>query len=228
VSDLHVAATLPIDYYGQVMDAARDSGPDFLFVTGDFVTRTRHASLLSRVLKPVGKMGSFAILGNHDHWEGPDEVTQVVEGAGFTMLHNRAEAVRLGGGQVLVAGCEDPWATHPWEPPRPNPGDWFVVLTHTADNIYRLNRAGANAVFAGHYHAGQFRVPGLGALVIPSAYGRRFDHGHFVVRGTHLFVSAGVGSAVPPVRIYCAPDLFVVDFKPGATARKEPHAGGGT
>ena len=87
----------------------------------------------------------------------------------------------------------------------------MLVLSHTADNIYALNRAGADAVFSGHYHAGQIRVPGLGSLVVPSMFGRRFDHGHFNVDGTHLFVTAGIGSA-PALRIYCKPDVYIVDI----------------
>ena len=70
-------------------------------------------------------------------------------------------------------------------------------------------------VFAGHYHAGQWRLPWLGAVMLPSRLGRLFDHGHFVVRGTHLFVSAGVGLTRIPLRIYCRPDFFIVDIVPG-------------
>ena len=55
----------------------------------------------------------------------------------------------------------------------------------------------------------------LGSIVIPSIYGRRFDHGHFVIKGTHLFIASGVGAANPPVRIYCQPDIFIVDILPG-------------
>jgi hypothetical protein len=95
----------------------------------------------------------------------------------------------------------------------PAPGELALMLTHTPDNIYRLSRLGYAAIFAGHYHAGQIRLPRLGALVVPSRYGRRFDHGHFVVNGTHLFVTSGVGSAEPPMRIYCQPDVFIVDIR---------------
>jgi predicted MPP superfamily phosphohydrolase len=66
-------------------------------------------------------------------------------------------------------------------------------------------------VFAGHYHAGQFRIPYIGSVVVPSTYGRRFDHGHFIVNGTHLFATSGIGVAVLPFRIYCQPDIFIVD-----------------
>jgi len=48
-------------------------------------------------------------------------------------------------------------------------------------------------------------------VVVPSAYGRRFDHGHFVVHGTHLFVVSGIGVIGPPFRVYCQPDIFVID-----------------
>ena len=59
--------------------------------------------------------------------------------------------------------------------------------------------------------AARCEFPGWGALVVPSKYGRRFDHGHFVINGTHLFVTAGVGSAEPPLRLWCQPDIFIVD-----------------
>ena len=100
-----------------------------------------------------------------------------------------------------------------WQAPRLAPDQLALMLTHTPDNVYRLSRLGFAAIFAGHYHGGQIRIPGLGSLVVPSKYGRRFDHGHFVVNNTHLFVTAGVGSAEPPLRLWCQPDVFIVDVE---------------
>ena len=73
-------------------------------------------------------------------------------------------------------------------------------------------RVEATAVFTGHYHAGQVVLPVFGSLVIPSRYGRRFNHGHFKVDDTDLFVTAGMGASSPPLRIYCQPEIIVVDF----------------
>ena len=87
-----------------------------------------------------------------------------------------------------------------------------LVLSHTPDNIYEVAERGATALFAGHTHGGQFRLPLLGPLVVPSRYGRRFEEGHFVVNGTHLFVSAGVGADAPALRLWCPPELIVVDL----------------
>jgi hypothetical protein len=87
-----------------------------------------------------------------------------------------------------------------------------LVLTHTADNVYKLSQENVDVVLAGHYHAGQIRLPGLGSLVVPSVFGRRLDHGHFLVGHTHLFVTAGVGADAPALRLYCPPDFFVIDL----------------
>jgi predicted MPP superfamily phosphohydrolase len=86
------------------------------------------------------------------------------------------------------------------------------MLTHTADNIYEISKTRPVAVFAGHYHGGQIVLPGIGPPIVPSRFGRRFHHGHYKVNGTRLFVTSGIGSAFPPVRIYCKPEILIVDF----------------
>ena len=131
-----------------------------------------------------------------------------------TLRNTNNRIIREDGSQVIISGCEDPWGPEPWIPPE-DVNEWPVfVLSHTPDNIYRLSSQNVSAVFSGHYHGGQMQVPGIGSILIPSIYGKRFEHGHFVIDGTHLFVSAGVGVAVPPVRVYSRPDILVIDLKP--------------
>jgi predicted MPP superfamily phosphohydrolase len=115
------------------------------------------------------------------------------------------------GRNICICGYEYPWGSDGLQIPSAASDGLVLVLTHTPDNIYRLSGAGADVVFAGHYHAGQFRIPYFGSVVVPSTYGRRFDHGHFIVNGTHLFATSGIGAAVLPFRIYCQPDIFIVD-----------------
>ncbi len=216
VSDLHLNSHLPLAYYESVMHRIADAQPDLIFFTGDFVTCAEYADQLPGVLSLAkGRLGTFGILGNHDYWADPAAVTESVASAGVVMLQNGGTRVLVDDGcSVLVSGCELPWSRQPrqpWQPSLPAAGELGLLLTHTPDNIYSLSHLGYTAIFAGHYHAGQMRLPGLGALVVPSNYGRRFDHGHFVFGDTHLFVTAGVGSAEPPMRIWCQPDVFIVD-----------------
>ena len=214
ISDFHVTERLPYDYYRGVVERAAAASPDLVFVTGDFLVTNTSLPALRDVLQGLsGRCGAFATLGNHDYWTGPDAIRDAVQEAGLDLVGNETRRVGIGGHSVLVSGCEDPWAPTSWEPPVAQEGEPLLVLSHTADNIYRISRAGAAAAFAGHYHDGQFKLPLIGALVIPSIYGRRFHHGHFVIGETHLFVSAGIGVAGPAHRVYCRPDLFVIDFR---------------
>lgn len=231
ISDFHANHLLPAAYYESAMRRVAETQPDLVFLTGDFVSKREFVPLLPRFLALArGRLGTVAVLGNHDYWESGAEVAEAVRSAGGIWLGNgclrflvedhAAETTEessvgatMQGSPLRVCGCEKPWGPGEWRLPEPETDELTLVLTHTPDNIYELSGLGVAAVFAGHYHAGQVRVPGLGPLVVPSAYGRLFDHGHFVVNGTHLFVTAGVGAAVPPFRVYCQPDIFIVDIR---------------
>ena len=133
------------------------------------------------------------------------------------MVSEESERIRLDQDvNLVISGCEWPWSGRPCHPHPMHDGDIGLVLSHSADAIYNLSKAGATLVFSGHYHAGQFQLPWIGPLLIPSVYGRRFYHGHFRTNQTHLFVSAGIGADQPPLRLYCPPDILVVDLQGGA------------
>lgn len=214
LSDFHIGANLPLSYFEHVVEKANEAAPDLVFLTGDFVAAHRHTSLLPGLLARLhSRYGVYATLGNHDYWAGAEDIARVVAGAGAHLLRNSYHRIEIEGTDgVVMGGCEIPWNTGPWESPPIRPGELALALSHTPDNIYRLSSEGWHAVFGGHYHGGQIRLPVLGPLVVPSRYGRRFDQGHFVVQGTHLFVSTGIGTA-SAARIYCPPDIFIVDIK---------------
>lgn len=216
VSDLHLNDEIPRAYYHRALDHAVSAEPDLIFFAGDFVTSRRSIPLLRDVLKGVStRSDSYAVLGNHDYWVGPAMITDLLGELGIRTLRNEVHRITREDGSVIVlSGCEDPWGTEAWIPPGDVNGAPIFVLSHTPDNIYRLSLHRVSAVFSGHYHGGQMRIPGIGGILIPSIYGKRFEHGHFVINGTHLFVSAGVGVAVPPVRLFSHPDIMVIDLHP--------------
>jgi predicted MPP superfamily phosphohydrolase len=217
ISDFHLNHHLPLEYFVESVRRVTAAEPDFIFFTGDFITRAKFAPLIQTVLPLArGRLGVYGVIGNHDRWADAADVRAAAEAAGIRMLDAAPVRIALqGGSSVVIAGYE-----HPWGVPREDApafftgGELALVLTHTPDNIHSLENRGIDAVFAGHYHGGQIRIPGFGALVVPSKYGRQYDHGHFVFGRTHLFVTSGVGSAEPPVRIWCPPDALVVDFLP--------------
>ena len=212
ITDLHVSDGLPFSYYQSVVGRVLQTRPDVVVVTGDLVSELRHCHLLEAMLTPLSDVPTYAILGNHDYWAGAEVVAASVRAAGIDLIANDVRRVESAGGTLAFSGCEDPWNPRPWTRPRTSSDEPLVVLTHTPDNIYSLRQEDVDVVFAGHNHAGQIRLPGLGSIVVPSNYGRRFDHGHFRLGGTHLFVSAGIGAVSPAFRLFCPPDIFVVDL----------------
>jgi len=214
LTDLHVQAGFPMEYYHGVMERVRELNPDLLVLTGDYLSRGQALPLLKRALTGAeARLGCYAILGNHDVWQDAAGITEVLRSCGFQRLPDTWERIETSPGHTLVlSGCEHPWGGRRWTPPPAGPSEPVLVLTHTPENIPRISDTGATAVFAGHYHAGQAVLPLLGPIIVPARSGRLFYHGHFLVDGTHLFVNAGVGCAFPPVRVYCQPEIIAVDL----------------
>jgi predicted MPP superfamily phosphohydrolase len=78
---------------------------------------------------------------------------------------------------------------------------------------------GAKAIFAGHTHGGQVRVPGLPALVTNSDIPREQAQGvslwSHAGHTAYLNVSAGLGTSIyAPVRFACPPEAVLVTLTP--------------
>jgi hypothetical protein len=98
-----------------------------------------------------------------------------------------------------------------------------VVLSHHPDVVLTLAEGDLprpDLVISGHTHGGQIRLPFLGPVLTDTRLGRRYDRGIFDVEGTRLFVSAGVGTSILPIRWDVPPDVGLVTLVPGR--RDEP------
>jgi predicted MPP superfamily phosphohydrolase len=216
LTDLHITEALPSDYYARIEREIAASAPDLLVMTGDYLSVLSRLPLLERWLAalPRARYGNYAVLGNHEYWTDPARVSDALSRAGVVVLSGKCTLVPIPGSSGLrLCGTDAPWGpgltadTIAAGAPGDSP---LFVLAHSHENKERVIPLGARVIFAGHTHGGQMRLPLIGAIVIPS--GRRYDVGHFLVDGAHLWVSAGVGADEPPLRIYCPPELVEVDF----------------
>jgi len=71
-------------------------------------------------------------------------------------------------------------------------GNHDFEVTHTPDNIILFSRLGVDIVVAGHTHAGWFRLPVLGPLLVPSRLGRFLNKGWFKRGNTLMYVTSGL------------------------------------
>jgi predicted MPP superfamily phosphohydrolase len=215
VSDLHVTSSLPWSYFQDIHARVRSLNPDLIVMTGDYVSHADRIGLFARWLEtlPETPLGAYATLGNHDYGtKAPEEVRRALRNAGVRVIGGTWQTLETAGGALRICGTDAPWGPGLRGLHIRDDGLPLLALTHSPDNVYALRELGVTAVFAVHTHGGQIRLPGLGALLVPSRFGRRFDRGHFIVEQTHMFVSAGLGADAPPLRLWCPPELVVVDL----------------
>ena len=131
ISDIHVGPKVSSEYLIRTFREARDLAPDFLAITGDFVSFATELERgeLARVLRsvPLGRLGSVAALGNHDYGRGwrhmdvADHVSRVAGDAGVQVLRNDVAAI----GGLQVAGLADYWSPEFGENFGQSPRGWM-------------------------------------------------------------------------------------------------------
>ena len=122
ISDLHVGPRVDSAYLIRALRDAAALEPDFVALTGDFVTYRTASEYreLARVVAamPRGRLATVASLGNHDYgvaWRQlpvAEEISRVVGDAGATVLRN--EHVLIGG--IQFGGLADYWSPEFGEP----------------------------------------------------------------------------------------------------------------
>lgn len=216
VSDLHHGPAVPASWLERVADRVAELGPDLVVLGGDFVSYARSdLDGLARVVSRFkARDGVVAVLGNHDHWVGPDAVAATVEQGGATLLVNRHRLIRRGSAALAVGGVDD--FTHgavrldetlagvPPDVPR-------VLVSHNPDLIeYLPVGLRVDLMLSGHTHNGQAHLPFVGPLMVPSQFAGKYLHGLKRVGETWLYVSAGVGTAAIPFRWGNPPELPLI------------------
>ncbi|MDR3634663.1 MAG: metallophosphoesterase [Isosphaeraceae bacterium] len=206
ISDLHFAPCFERRFFETVAQAARSWDADLVLFTGDLIDHDETIDWVVPVLSSLrGRLGNYAILGNHDVTHRPDRILSELERAGFTHLDGRWERLEIGGRTLALGGTSHPWGPLPELGGLPE-ADFRLLMSHTPDLLYRASRWGIDLMLSGHNHGGQIRLPGIGPVFMPSVYSRRFDRGFFRAGGTLLHVSQGV-SGMHPLRYGCVPEV---------------------
>lgn len=222
LSDIHVAGPdMPPERVVRIVAELNRLKPDLVLIAGDLVSEKRSATHIytaAEVVAPLGglraPLGVVVAPGNHDHWFKPDALRSELEKQGLRVLQN--DAAKLG--PLVVGGVDDDYSGHDDVPATFAAMDRLgsgvpLLLTHSPDIVPDLPRPVA-AVFAGHTHCGQIRFPFVGALTYVSRYGDRFACGDIDDKGQRVFVGAGLGTSLLPLRFNTPPDAWLVTLGP--------------
>ena len=96
-SDFHAGVTTDPGVLRHACAMLEAADADLLLLGGDFVSLdARQIEWLAPLLGRIpARLGRFAVLGNHDYWNGADQVVRSLERAGIELLTNRNEGSRL-------------------------------------------------------------------------------------------------------------------------------------
>ena len=218
ISDLHIGPRVDDDYIIQSLRRVQELSPDFVVVTGDWITYRgpQQIEQLRRIMTnmPRGRLGTVGILGNHDYgfkWrmvDVADQVAATVRAAGVALLRN--ESVTIAGLQFI--GLDDLWS------PRFDPEGVLtqkaehpatVVLCHNPDAADRAVWGKYQGwILAGHTHGGQCKPPFLPPPLLP-VKNKRYTAGEIRISGNRrLYISRGVGHLLR-VRFNVRPEIAV-------------------
>ena len=229
LTDLHFAPAYGRRFFEDAIELALASGPlpDLVAITGDFIDDDGAIAWIEPILGRLrGRLGQFAILGNHDYRHDVRALRRELRSAGFRTLEGRWSGVDLGGARLAIGGTTAPWGKDLARRPVPE-ADAYLLLSHSPDQVYRAAGLGVDLVLCGHNHGGQVRLPVLGPVLMPSRYSRRFDRGFFRVGRTLMFVGQGLG-AKEPLRIGCPPEIARITLRtahaPTTPSRHRPEA----
>ena len=139
-----------------------------------------------------------AVLGNHDYWSGGVAWRQYLSDAGVTVLEN--ETAILDGIETCIRGFGDAFTGNfrYVDFPQACTNKLLISLMHDPAGAFHPNVEGI--VLAGHTHCGQVSIPFLGSIYTPSSAPKDAQCGLFQDEKRVLFVSAGVGTSVIPLR----------------------------
>ena len=207
LTDLHFSPSFRRRFFEAVADEAAGWDADIVAFTGDLVDHESAQDWIVPIMSRIrGKLGTFAILGNHDVVHHPGKIRQALEQSGFTDLEGRWTRLEIEGAMLAIGGT-----SYPWDPVsttrRSREADFRLLLSHTPDRFAHAARLGIDLVLSGHNHAGQVRLPLVGPVFMPSLYSRRFDRGFFRSGRTLLYVSTGIAGKHPIRYGGCVPEL---------------------
>ncbi len=219
LADLHAGAPwVDLDRSREVVAAIVAAQPDLILLVGDYladVTFGKHvepgdlASVLAGLL--AADVPVVSVLGNHDWYAGGWRVRAAFEQAGLPVLEEAAVPVLAG--RLWIAGVGDLWERTPnveralADVPDGAP---VVFLTHNPDVVVDVP-AHVPLVLAGHTHGGQVSVHGHPLHQVSERSANTLIRGWYPAH--RLFVTAGVGSSLIPLRSV-TPEVPVLVLRP--------------
>lgn len=217
LSDIHHSPFTSIEHIKRAVKIANRLKPDMFILTGDYVSHeTQYIAPVARVLgKLRSEFGTYACLGNHDHWTDAELVTKHFRQEGINLLINEGFRFECRGGSFWLAGVDDHMVGRTDVPAALKgsyPDEMKLLLAHNPIIFRKAVRAGIDLTLSGHTHGGQVKIRDTEKRILPR---RRLSSGLHRRKSSQIYITRGIGTVVLPVRYQCPPEISLLDLRSG-------------
>ncbi|MGA3118929.1 MAG: metallophosphoesterase [Syntrophobacteraceae bacterium] len=216
LTDIHAGIYMTREEIRQLTDRVIALKPDLFVLTGDYISNSMEflPGCLEEMARVRAPYGTFATLGNHEHWYGePSRIQAVFSQYRIPLLINAHQVIGSGQDAFIVAGIDDlragqadlEAALHGVDSRMP-----ILLLSHRPEVFPLAAAHGIRLTLAGHYHGGQVKLSlpsgniSLAHLVTP------YPEGLYRLNASHLYVSRGIGTTFTPVRLNVPPEITLL------------------
>lgn len=231
LTDIHLGHWISPEYLNGVTDYVNSLNPDMITLTGDYVSYILEGyedDLLDSFKKLKAKDGKFAVLGNHDHWAGADEIREILKQSDIVDLSNdvytlekKGEKLNISGVDSLTVGADD---FDKVLEKLPNEGA-SILLVHEPDFAEISSKTNRfDLQMSGHSHGGQLVIPGVKTTPFRCSYSIKYPVGAYKVKNMIQYTSKGLGTNSFWLRINCKPEITQFYLK--TTKRKNIEING--
>jgi len=218
MSDLHVGSTCPISRVERWVRRVNGLGVDLVVLTGDYVTSgvRFHHEIATALGELRAADGVFAVMGNHDYYGEGEPLMSLLREGGVRLLRNERASIVRAGAKLCLAGVDDAYTKRIDIPATlaGYRGDApLLALAHDPRSFAELAAGGAAIVLSGHTHWGQVAVPWLADRYNYARLIGRYHAGSYRLGDAQLYVTPGLGTTGPPLRLGTWPEIAVLTLR---------------
>jgi len=216
-SDIHLGTIVGRSRLDAIVRTINGLEPDLILLPGDIVDEDLgpviKQNLGETLRKLKARFGVLAITGNHEYIGGVEEACRYLEEHGITVLRDTSSKID---NSLFVVGREDrsisqfagkkrkPLEELMTQVDKRSP---VILMDHQPFGLDEAVRHGVDLQLSGHTHHGQIWPF---QLITRAVY--ELSWGYLKRASTHIYVSSGVGTWGPPVRIGNTPEIVHIQL----------------
>ena len=203
ITDIHCGIYMRTKELRRLTDQIIALKPDLFVLTGDYISNSMVflPGCLEEISQVRARYGTFATLGNHEHWYGDvGKIEAFFSQYHIPLLINAHELIHSEHGDFAVAGIDD---LHLGQPDLDaalsglDSATPTLLLSHRPEIFPLAAKHNVPLTLAGHYHGGQIKLglPGAGISLVDLL--TPYPEGPYRIGASHLYVSRGIGLRSP-------------------------------